>query len=358
MSQLFSALRLRTGHTSKNRFALAPMTNQQSHDDGTLDDDELRWLMARAEGGFGVVFTCATHVAKDGQGWPGELGVFSDVHVEGLRRIADGVRAQGALSIVQIFHGGARADKAVNGAVPWSAVDDVADGVRAATADDLSRVVVEFADAAARAEAAGCDGVEVHGAHGYLLTQFLSANNTRTDGYGGDLVGRARLLREVLRAVRARTKTGFVVGVRLSPEDFGNAKGLDLDESLQVARWCADDGADFVHVSLWQALLNTKKRPSEHALPLFRAVLPSDVALFVAGAVWTRAEAQSLVDKGADVVALGRAAILNPRWPLLAERDPSFAPVRPPVTRAFLEQQALSPRFAGYMTRWKGFVAD
>ncbi|MBX3207338.1 MAG: NADH:flavin oxidoreductase [Labilithrix sp.] len=355
MGSLYEPLAFRTGLTAKNRVLLAPMTNQQSHDDGTLSDQELAWLTSRADGGFGVVMTCAAHVAKDGQGWPGELGVFDDAHVPGLRRIAEALRARGALSIVQIFHGGLRADVSVSGTPAWSASDR--DGARAATEDDLARVVGQFADAAARAKAAGCDGVEIHGAHGYLLTQFLSVTqNRRSDGWGGSLEGRARLIREVMRAVRARTGPAFTVGVRLSPEDFGNAEGLDLDESLATARWLAEDGADFIHASLWRAHLKTTKRPDEHALGLFRAALPRDVRLLVAGAVWTRAEAEHLLGEGADGIALGRSAIVNPDWPLRAVEH-GWEPRRPPVTIEELRARGLGPGFAEYMRRWKGFVA-
>jgi 2,4-dienoyl-CoA reductase-like NADH-dependent reductase (Old Yellow Enzyme family) len=123
----------------------------------------------------------------------------------------------------------------------------------------------------------------IHGAHGYLFTQFLSATqNHRSDEWGGPLEHRARLLRETVKAVRARVGPQMTVGVRLSPEDYGNARGLDLDESVQTARWLADDGADYIHLSLWHALANTAKRPEVHALPLFRAALPPGFQNFVA----------------------------------------------------------------------------
>src|SRR5512138_47850 len=268
MASLFDPLTFRTGLSISNRIVLAPLTNMQSNADGSLGDDERRWLLSRAAGGYGIVMTCAAHVARDGQGWPGELGVFDDSLLPGLTMLARLLREQGTASMVQIFHGGLRADPSVTGVQPWSATD--VEGARAATEDDIRRVMVQFVDAAARARRAGFDGVEIHGAHGYLFTQFLSATqNQRTDGWGGPLENRARLLRETMRAVRERVGPSFTVGVRLSPEDFGNAKGLDLDESLQVARWLADDSADFIHLSLWQSLNHTQKRPDVHAIPLF-----------------------------------------------------------------------------------------
>jgi 2,4-dienoyl-CoA reductase-like NADH-dependent reductase (Old Yellow Enzyme family) len=353
---LFSPLPFRTGLTARNRVVLAPMTNKQSHADGSLGDDELRWLQSRADGGFGVVMTCASHVAKDGQGWPGELGIFDDALLPGLTTLASALRERGAVSMVQIFHGGLRADSSVSGSIPWSA--SAADGVREATPDDLSRVVEQFAAAALRAKRAGFDGVELHGAHGYLFTQFLSTEqNRRTDAWGGPLENRARLLRDALRAVRAQVGPAFTVGVRLSPENFGNAKGLDLDESVQTAQWLAEDGADFIHLSLWRALDPTAKRPSTHALPIFRSALPSDVAIIAAGTLWTREEAEQVLALGADAVALGRSAIVNRDWPLRAQQA-AWQPRRPPVTVDELRAEGLSEAFAGYMRSWKGFVQE
>jgi 2,4-dienoyl-CoA reductase-like NADH-dependent reductase (Old Yellow Enzyme family) len=356
MTDLYSPLAFRTGLTAKNRLILAPMTNQQSNADGTVGDDERRWLSSRADAGFGTVMTCAAHVAKDGQGWAGELGIFDDRQLPGLTSLAADLTARGSVSIVQIFHGGLRADQAVSGVQPFTASGT--ETAREATEVDLVRVIGQFADAAERAQKAGFGGVELHGAHGYLFGQFLSTlDNQRTDGWGGSLENRARLLREATRAVRARVGASFTVGVRLSPEDFGQARGIDLDESLQVARWLAEDSVDFVHISLWRAQLNTRKRPEEHAIPLFRQALPDDVRLLTAGSVWTRAEADALLAKGVDGVALGRSAVVNRDWPESA-RDAAWEPIRPPVSLAHLEASGLSPRFARYMGNWKGFVLD
>lgn len=331
------------------------MTNMQSHADGTIGDDEMHWLLSRADGGFALVPTCAAHVAKDGQGWSGELGIFDDRHVDGLARLAGRLRDRGAAPFVQLFHGGLRADPKMTKEPPWSATAE--GSVRAATLEDLARVIEQFGDAAARAFDAGMAGVEIHGAHGYLLTQFLSSTqNRREDAWGGPLENRARLVRAVVRRVRERTDPSFTVGVRISPEDFGNAQGLDLDESIEVARWLAEDGADFIHLSLWRSAENTKKRPDTHAVPVFRAALPDEVRIVVAGQIWTRADAERLLGLGADVVALGRSAIANPDWPMRA-RDPDWQPRRPPFTVEELRARALSPPFAEYMRQWKGFVA-
>jgi 2,4-dienoyl-CoA reductase-like NADH-dependent reductase (Old Yellow Enzyme family) len=300
------------------------------------------------------VTTCASHVSRDGQGWPGELGVYDDALLPGLSTLSAALHEQGTVVIVQIFHGGLRADRTLIGTTPWSASD--VDGARAAAREDITRVIGQFADAAARSRDAGFDGVEIHGAHGYLFTQFLSATqNHRIDEWGGPLEHRARLLRETLKAVRARVGRQFTVGVRLSPEDYGNARGLDLDESVQTARWLADDGADYIHLSLWRALDNTAKRPAMHAIPLFRAALPPAVRVLAAGSIWTRADAEQVLAKGADAAVLGRSAIINADWPLRAV-DPAWTPRRPPVTIDELRANGLSPVFAEYMRRFQNFV--
>ncbi|MEZ4403545.1 MAG: NADH:flavin oxidoreductase [Kofleriaceae bacterium] len=363
MTDLLTPYHFRAGVTVPNRIALAPLTNQQSHADGTLADDEQAWLVRRAVGGFGLISTCAAYVSVDGKAWDGELGVERDDQVARLAGLATALKVKGGLPIVQLFHGGTRAPSAVSGHQPWSASAYDEPGPdferpRAGTEEDLARVIEAFAAAAARCERAGFGGVELHGAHGYLLSQFLStAMNLRTDGWGGDLTGRARLVRTVMRAVRARVQPGFVVGVRLSPEDFGQARGLDLDETLQVARWLCEDGADFIHLSLWRCERPTTKRPDQHPIDLFRAACPAEVAIIAAGGVWTRDDAQAALDRGADLVALGRAAIINPDWPTEVA-TPGWEPRRPPLTIAELEARAVSPLFGGYLRRWKGFVAD
>jgi 2,4-dienoyl-CoA reductase-like NADH-dependent reductase (Old Yellow Enzyme family) len=362
MTKLFAPLTFRNGVTAPNRVALAPMTNGQSLPNGDLGPDELAWLARRADGGFGMITTCAAYVAQDGKAWAGELGVDDDARLPGLTQLATRLNAGGGLSVVQLFHGGLRAKRSHSCAQPFSASEYKEDSPsyevpRAASDDDLERVIAQFAAAAERCQRAGFAGIELHGAHGYLLSQFLSSvMNLRDDAWGGTAERRARLLREVTRAVRKRVSPRFLVGVRLSLEDFGATKGLDLDDSLLVARQLADDGADFIHASLWNADANTQKRPAEHPLPLLRAALPSQIAILAAGAIWSVDEAERALDRGADMVALGRSAVLNPEWPRLAQQ-PGFEPLRPPMAPAELIDRAVSPTFVEYLRRWPNFVA-
>ena len=206
----------------RNRFALAPLTNLQSHPDGRLSEDELHWLTLRAKGGFGLTMTCAAHVQQVGQGFPGQLGVFGDQHLRGLERLATAIKREGSLAILQLFHGGMRSPADLIGTTPVSSSDDAETGARAASTSEAEQLVEDFVAAAVRSEKAGFDGVEVHGAHGYVLAQFLSPElNGRDDRYGGNLENRARIIDEIIDGIRARCRSDFSLGLRLSPERYG-----------------------------------------------------------------------------------------------------------------------------------------
>src|SRR5512146_2444674 len=169
VTRLSDSLPLRRGPALQNRMMLAPLTNQQSHADGTLSDAEFRWLTMRAEGGFALTMTCAAHVQKGGQAFAGQLGIWSEAHVPGLSRLAAAIRAAGSVSAVQLHHGGRRTEPELSGEprrAPW---DDAETGATALTTAEVERLRDDFIAAALRAERAGFDGVELHGAHGYML---------------------------------------------------------------------------------------------------------------------------------------------------------------------------------------------
>ncbi|HEY4056516.1 MAG TPA: NADH:flavin oxidoreductase [Kofleriaceae bacterium] len=359
---LFTPLTLRCGLVLDNRVALAPLTNKQSRPNGILGIDEQEFLARRAVGGFGLIETCATYIAEDGKAWENELGIDRDECIAPLKFLTQKLHKSGAAGMVQLFHGGVRADRAVSGRMPWSAStwhEDKPDFVdpRPGTLADVERVIKQFADGARRAEEAGFDGVELHGAHGYLICQFLSRTMNPEGGiagYSGDLVGRARLAREIVRACRAAVSPRFAVGIRLSFEDFGNAKGMDLDDNLQVAAWLVEDGVDFIHASLWDISRNSQKYPDKHVLHLLRTQLPEDIAIFVAGKIWTREDAEKALELGADVVALGRAGIVNPDWPKQIAAGEAIQ--QPPVTEQWLLDRAVSRPFVKYLHAWKNFI--
>ena len=356
MTDLFAPMGFIRGPAMKNRLMLAPLTNLQSHPDGTLSHDEHRWLTLRALGGFGLTMTAAAHVQRIGQGFPGQVGIFSDIHIPGLARLAEDIRKAGSLAVVQLHHAGMRSPAALIGEAPVCPSEDADTGSRALTLDEVHRLRDDFIAAAVRADKAGFDGVEIHGAHGYVLCQFLSAEtNRRTDDYGGSPENRARLILEIIDGVRAACRADFNLGLRLSPERFG----LSLMEIRDLAgRLFSEAKIDYLDMSLWDCF----KEPVEEAhrgrtlMSYFTDLPRGEVRLGVAGKIMSAADARAMLDAGADVVLRGRAAILHHDWPQKARANPDFRPVSLPVTRAHLEAEGLGPVFVNYMSTWAGFV--
>lgn len=358
MSDLFQPMSFKSGAVAKNRFMLAPLTNSQSHADGRLSDDEYHWLTMRARGGFAVTMTCASHVQANGKGFPGQLGCFSDNHLEGLTRLARGIKAEQSLAVLQLHHAGMRSPTKEIGEQPVCPSDNEETGARALTLLEVEQLKEDFIAAAERAEKAGFDGVEIHGAHGYILCQFLSPTiNQRTDQYGGSLENRARIIFDIIEGVRQRCSPGFLLGVRLSPERFD----LKLDEILEVAqRLMSGAQIDFLDMSLWDSF----KEPAEEVfqgqtlLSYFTGLERGEVRLGTAGKVHSPQDARRCLEAGVDFVVLGRAAILHHDFPQQMQNDPDFEPVALPVSRDYLRSQGLGDAFVNYMAGWKGFVED
>ena len=156
MNRLFEPLAFTRGKPMKNRFMLAPLTNSQSLPDGRISAEEQRWLTLRAQGGFGLVSTCAAHVQAIGQGFPGQLGVFGDQHVDGLRGLSQALTAEGAVALVQLHHAGIRAPKELTGHVPVGPSDDPKTGARALTTDEVDQVIEDFVRAVPTGTCCAC----------------------------------------------------------------------------------------------------------------------------------------------------------------------------------------------------------
>ena len=348
----------RTGRTLRNRSVLAAMTNKQSHDDGTLSDEEIHWLTMRAQGGFGIVTTAAANVTETGRGWDGEMGVWGDHQLPGLTTMATELRSHGAVSLVQLFHGGMRAPQRINGVQPVSASINTEAGMegstRELTSDEVHGIVEDFAQAAARCELAGFDGVELHGAHSYLICQFLGKKtNRRTDEWGGSYDARKRFLWAIIDAVRAVTSPNFLVFVRISP--LIEKMGIELEDSLRLAQDLAAVDVDGLHISCWDVFQSVDDDDERLMTKRFADALPDGFPLISTGAVWSAHDAQFVLDEGADLVGVARVAIGHFDW---ANRvsDSAYDPQRQPFSAQHLATQGLSPVFIDYMRRWKNFV--
>jgi 2,4-dienoyl-CoA reductase-like NADH-dependent reductase (Old Yellow Enzyme family) len=336
MSRLFSPLTLR-GTTFRNRVWVAPMC-QYSSVDGYPNDWHLVHLGGLARGGAGLVMQEATSVTPEGRITPADAGIWEDAQADAYEPITEFIQAQGAVPGIQLAHAGRKAsteqpwigDGYVEaGQGGWQTVgpSPVAFGDWPApqelTVEDILRLVQAFAGAAERALEAGYGVVEIHGAHGYLLHQFLSPlSNHRTDDYGGDLEGRSRFLVQVVDAVRAVWPEERPLFVRFSATDWAPG-GWDVDETVELSRRLVAHGVDLIDVTSGGLVPGARIEVEPgYQVPFARAVregagLPvSAVGLIVA----PEQADQILVNQAADAIMLARELLRNPHWPWRAAR--------------------------------------
>lgn len=344
------------GVVMKNKFMLAPLTNTQSHEDGQLSEDELNWLEMRAKGQFGLVMTCATHVQAVGKGFPGQLGIFADKHIEGHQKLTKAIKSYGSLVVSQLHHAGMRSPVELLEEQPVCASDSPKHGARGLSLEEVKSLRDDFIQAAIRAKASGYDGVEIHGAHGYILTQFLSKKiNHRSDEYGGSLENRARLLLEIVDGVRKSCGADFLLGVRLSPERFG----MDLLEIKTICKQLIEeDKIDFLDISLWDSFKKPEdeKLQDKSLLEHFTALDFKNVKLTVAGNIKRGEDVYKVLEAGVDFVTIGHSGILHHDFPVKVMGDANFVPTQTPVSRDYLRKEGLGENFIKYMARWDDFV--
>jgi 2,4-dienoyl-CoA reductase-like NADH-dependent reductase (Old Yellow Enzyme family) len=360
-SLLFSEFNFNNGVKVKNRLALSPMTNSQSHENGLLGGAEYSWLLSCAQGGFGIINTCAAYISPTAKAWSGQLAISDDAQIPALQKLTKDLNAQGSIAIMQIFHGGVRCPSSLTLQQPVSASEYELsfpgfEKPRALSKIEIYQIIQDFADATERAYQAGFQGVEIHGANGYLITQFISTStNFRNDEYGRTLEGRALFVREIVRACRERVPTSFLLGIRILAEGIG----LDLDENIQIAKWLVQDGIDFLDLSLGNGLAAPKKyadTSKKTTTAYFRESLGDQFPIIAGGKVQTAKQAELVIEEGANFVSLGRIAIGNSHWPrLINSKD--FEPVLPPYTEKYLKKIGISEQFIGYLhTLPQGFA--
>ena len=353
----------RAGLTTKNRLVLAAMTNKQSFDSGRISDSEIRWLVRRSEGGFGIITTAATHVSKCGKAWKGEFGVFDDKFINPLNILTRRIHEHGSLVIAQLFHGGMRSPEYLTGVQPVSASkveckESVSGFSRKASQNNIKKIINDFTLAAKRCAEADFDGVELHGAHGYLISQFLSKTiNQREDKWGGDLKGRSRLLIEIIQSIKRNVPENFIVGVRLSPEI--ESLGIVLSDSIELVKMLKKVEIDFIHLSCWDIYARSIEF-SENPKTItewFSRTIGNLPPIISTGNIWSSKDASNCMDQGSDFIGVARVAIPYPDWPKNIE-NADYYPSRGPFTIKQLEKARLSEPFIKYMRKWNGFIKN
>lgn len=250
MSQLFESTRI-NGMEIKNRFVRSATYEAMAGLDGTVKDPLLNCMAQLAKGEVGLVITGHAHVVLEGQAGPRQMGIYSDEMIDGLKKAAQAVQENGGAVAVQLAHAGMRSigKDAYSPLGPSDVIEKEVKKASAMTVEDIKRTVQAFGDAAQRAVKAGFNAVEIHAAHGYLLSQFLSPYyNQRKDAYGGCLENRARLLVEVYQEIRQRVGKFFPIMVKINSEDFLDG-GFTVEEMIEVAKMLEDRGMDAIEMS-------------------------------------------------------------------------------------------------------------
>ena len=349
MSQpLFSPFQLRSV-VFPNRIGVSPMC-EYSSEDGFANDWHLVHLGCRAQGGAGLVIIEASAVTPEGRISIGDLGNYKDAHIEKLAQIARFIHSQGARAGIQLAHAGRKASMTVPfggerlltpeegrwqpvgpSAIPFSPTYAVPKALDEA---EIAGVVAAFADGAKRADAAGFDFVEIHGAHGYLLHEFMSPlANQRTDQYGGSFENRVRLPLQVVDAVRAVWPKHLPLFMRISATDWAEG-GWTPDESVELARHLRDHGVDLVDVSSGGMVPNAKIPigPGFQVPFAERIRKEAGVPTAAVGMITEPQQANDIIASGqADIVLLAREMLRDPYWPLHAAAalgEPATWPVQ------------------------------
>lgn len=324
MTKLFTNYKLKNIEF-KNRIVMAPMCMFSADESGEANSWHYVHYASRAVGGAGLIIMEATAVERRGRISAADLGIWSDTHIEGLRKIVDECKKRGAGIGIQLAHAGRKCEVAWEDIIAPGAVafDEKYKTPREMSKEDIREVVRAFKEGAKRAREAGFDIIEIHGAHGYLINQFMSpVTNKRTDEYGGNAENRARFLKEIIEAVREVWTQELPLILRVSAEEYADGGNRPKD-TAEIINHAKDAGIDMVNVSsggLVQVRINS--------FPGYQAGFAQDIKTLtnlpvITGGLITgpRMAEEILQDDKADFVFLGRELLRNPYWPLSAAKE-------------------------------------
>ncbi|PWK15019.1 NADH-dependent flavin oxidoreductase [Tumebacillus permanentifrigoris] len=323
-NKLFEPFLFPNGVSIKNRFVMAPMTTWSSNDDLTISDDEVQYYSSRVNG-VGLVITGCTHVTPNGQGFSNEFAGYDDKFIPSLRNLADVTKRSGNVSVLQIFHAGS---KAVPELVPnmdvvsASTVTSETPGMiepRAISHEEILDMIRAFGETTRRAIEAGFDGVEIHGAHGFLIQNFYSPmSNQRTDQWGGSLENRLRfplaIVEEIKKVSKEHATKPFILGYRISPEE-NKEGGLRMRDTYELIDRLVEQGLDYVHASLDDVFAKPLDGESEKSrMELILERVNGKIPVIAAGSIKTPNDALQAFELGLPLLALGKSLIINPEW--------------------------------------------
>jgi len=356
---------------------MAPLTTDASLEDGTAPENELEFVRRRSASGFGATISSAAYVEDDGRSWQG-IGAAHEGHLPSLRRLAEAMRSAGGLAILQIYDGGRISKPELIGEGVMrapSAVASLRPGARtprAMTSDEVENLIASFGKAAALARQAGFDGVEVHGANHYAVHQFFSPRaNHRDDKWGGTLARRMNFPLAVAEAVREALGPELIAGFRVTPFE-AEADGYKLEDSKQLCDELAGLNLDYISVSLddyrmarpagetrvYSGPAPKIATPTENPIAAFAGVIAGRCAVLASGGIKTCADAEGAIGLGADLVAVGRAVVVDPEW-LAKVRNKSEASILaglPKDEREISGALSIPPRMVEYLLSRPGWI--
>ncbi|WP_224992115.1 NADH-dependent flavin oxidoreductase [Acinetobacter pittii] len=333
---LFKPFKLAHGITLRNRIVMAPMTTWSGNEDGTVSEQELQYISHRVQD-IGLVITGCTHVQENGIGFTNEFAAYDDRFIPSLTSLAQAAKSGGAPAILQIFHAGNKAVPhlipnadlvgASALAAPAGPFNDGQVKSRALSHNEILDLIHAFGETTRRAIEAGFDGVELHGAHGFLIQNFFSPLfNQRDDAWGGSLEKRMRfplgVVKEVKRVIKQYAKRPFALGYRISMEEY-DEKGLRIADSLKLIDQLLDTKIDYLHVSLVD-LLHSKAIDAVDDQLIVQQVIDHvnhRLPIIAAGMILTPDQAEKALGLGLSLVAIGKGLIINPKWVELAQTD-------------------------------------
>ncbi|WP_027712191.1 NADH-dependent flavin oxidoreductase [Dickeya chrysanthemi] len=332
-SRLLQPFAFKNGLTLRNHVVMAPMTTWSANPDGTISDQEVAYYRARVNG-VGMVVTGCTHVTPDGIGFTDEFASYDDRFIPSLRRLSQAAKSGGATAILQIFHAGNKAlphlvpnGRVVSASalqVPPSPFNNAEVTSHALSEKEIEEIIIAFGEATRRAIEAGFDGIELHGAHGFLIQNFFSPMfNQRDDEWGGSLENRIRfplaVVREAQRVIAERAKRPFLLGYRISPEEADEG-ALRINDSYVLIDRLIEAGIDYLHASLFDI---PNARPADYTGERTTAELLVEhvadrIPLMAAGLIRTPSDAEKALSTGLSLVAVGQGLVMNPAWVELA----------------------------------------
>ena len=311
----------------KNRMVLPPLFTGYGTEEGYVSQRLIDYHEARARGGVGLIILEITAPYAPGRAYATQLLISDDKHIPGFKKLVDAIHKHGAKAAVQLHHAGRQimTDQTGNPIVGPSPIPTFTREIpHELSIEEIEEITGAFAEGARRAREAGFDGVEIHGAHQYLISSFLStATNSRMDKYGGSPENRARFLMEVIKATKEKAGEDYPVWVRLSAQEYGLENGITIEETKQVVPMLIAAGAQAIHVSAYGAFSYVMKAPSPDTpgvlVPLAEEVKKVSTVPVIAVGRMDAELAETILEEGkADLVAIGRRLVADPELPIKA----------------------------------------